>query len=356
MRMHPSSPRPRREVVAEASEWFIEFRGGDALPATRERFDEWLRQSPEHIQAYLEVAAAWSELPTQDPRGHIDVDSLVERARSSRNDDVLIPFAFPRANGPGPAPEATRRVRTIPRALAACAILVSLIAGGIAWFYNGVTYATGIGEQRTIRLSDSSFVNLNARSAIKVRFSRDIRTVELIEGQALFHVAKDIHRPFVVRSDGMAVRAVGTEFDVYRKHSGTVVTVLEGRVAVTDSAGDNRPDTRPPATVVSAGEQLTVTPAPVIRTFKPRLADVTAATAWTQRRLVFEDTPLADVAEEFNRYSPRQLIIDDPELARRPISGIYSSADTASLIGFLRAQPEIEVMETEREIRVARRR
>jgi len=58
------------------------------------------------------------------------------------------------------------------------------------------------------------------------------------------------------------------------------------------------------------------------------------------------------VAEEFNRYSPRQLIIEDPELARRTISGTYSSSDPSSLIGFLGAQPELEIIETEQEIRV----
>jgi transmembrane sensor len=71
--------------------------------------------------------------------------------------------------------------------------------------------------------------------------------------------------------------------------------------------------------------------------------------------LIFDDTPLADVAEEFNRYSVRRLIIDDEELARRPISGVYSSSDPASLVGFLRAQPTLQVIETDQEIRVTRR-
>jgi transmembrane sensor len=353
MSRYTTGPRPRREVIAEASEWFIEFRSGADLPVNRERFDQWLRQSPEHIQAYLEVAAAWSDLPTQDPEGHINIDLLVARAHSSRGDEVLIHFSTPGNKGPGFAPRVTQRTRTLPRALAACALLVTLIAGAIGWLYSGVTYATGIGEQRTIQLSDSSFVALNARSTIKVHYTRDVRTVELIEGQALFHVTRDVDRPFVVRSDGMAVRAIGTEFDVYRKHSGTVVTVLEGSVSVSGGADSSAPEKRPSATMLSAGEQLTVTP--VVRIKNPGLADVAAATAWTQRRLVFEETPLADVAEEFNRYSRRQLIIDDPELARRPISGIYSSSDTTALIAFLRTQPELQVTETEQEFRVTRR-
>ncbi len=169
MSRYTTGPRPRREVIAEASEWFIEFRSGADLPVLRERFDQWLRQSPEHIQAYLKVAAAWSDLPTQDPEGHINIESLVARARSSRGDEVLIPFFTPGNKGPGFAPRFTRRTRTLPRALAACALLVTLTAGAIAWLYSGVTYATGIGEQRTIQLSDSSFVALNARSTIKVR-------------------------------------------------------------------------------------------------------------------------------------------------------------------------------------------
>jgi len=347
MSMHSSTPHPRREVVAEACEWFVEFRSGDELPGTRDRFDKWLRQSPENIQAYLEVATAWSDLPTQDPRGRLDIDALVARARSSRNGEVLLPF-------PSKSVSATRSdtPRRVPQTLAACVLVLAIFAGALTWLLTGVTYATGIGEQRTIRLSDSSLVDLNACSRIKIHFSRNVRTVELLQGQALFHVAKDAQRPFIVQSDGMTVRAVGTEFDVYRKPSGTVVTVLEGQVAVTGGARtrDENPNLLPATTVISAGEQLTVTP--VVRTRKPHRADVTAATAWTQRLFVFEETPLTDVAEEFNRYSPRQLIIEDPELARRTISGTYSSSDPSSLIGFLGAQPELEIIETEQEIRV----
>ncbi len=82
------------------------------------------------------------------------------------------------------------------------------------------TYATGIGEQRSIVLADGSTVDLNSRSKIRIRFSSERRGVELIEGQALFKVAKDHARPFVVDSDGTRVRAVGTQFDVYRKRRG----------------------------------------------------------------------------------------------------------------------------------------
>ena len=54
--MGNSSPHTslRRQVISEACTWFVEFRTGDASAATRDRFDDWLRHSPEHIQAYLD--------------------------------------------------------------------------------------------------------------------------------------------------------------------------------------------------------------------------------------------------------------------------------------------------------------
>jgi transmembrane sensor len=210
------------------------------------------------------------------------------------------------------------------------------------------SYSTGIGEQRTVQLLDGSTVELNARSKIQVHLTEHQRGVTLLEGQALFRVAKDNQRPFVVRAGDAQVRAVGTEFDVYKKQTATVVTVLEGRVETYDAA--DSPGTA--AIVLSAGEQLTVQPHVVT---KPTRTDTSVATAWVQKRLIFEETPLSDVAEEFNRYNRRPLTIDDSDLEKLRISGVYSSTDPASLINFLRSQNSIQVVETEKQVRVLRR-
>jgi ferric-dicitrate binding protein FerR (iron transport regulator) len=82
MKIGPSSGKPHAAIVAEASAWFIEFRAGDANGEARLGFIDWLRRSPEHIQAYLEVSDVWAELPTSDPHGKIDISSLIARARS----------------------------------------------------------------------------------------------------------------------------------------------------------------------------------------------------------------------------------------------------------------------------------
>jgi transmembrane sensor len=351
MRIRYLNGKTHAAVVAEASEWFIDFRAGDVDGEARLRFIEWLRRSPEHIQAYLEVSGVWSELPSSDPEGRIDIASLIARAR---NEPDLIPLSpvYPRLPPPPPAaePRAWRKLTRLPVLAAAALTLLASITAVFLWIDSDTarSYSTGIGEQRTIQLLDGSTVELNARSRVKVRLTDRRRDVTLIEGQALFSVAKDKQRPFVVQAGDAQVRAVGTEFDVYKKQAETVVTVVEGRVE-TYSGADGADAA---AVMLSAGEQLTVLPHAVT---KPKRADTVAATAWVQKRLIFEETPLNEVAEEFNRYNRRPLAIDDAELQTLKISGVYSSTDPASLINFLRSQRSINVIETENQVRVVRR-
>jgi transmembrane sensor len=102
--------------------------------------------------------------------------------------------------------------------------------------------------------------------------------------------------------------------------------------------------------LLDAGEQLTLTPAvPVERAVTvrptPHPVDVESATAWTHRRLIFDTTPLADVAAEFNRNSERPIVVDSHGLEDFHVSGAFSSTDVASFLRFLRAQNGIEVIE-----------
>jgi transmembrane sensor len=363
MAMHGSTIKP--EAAAEAAAWFTEFRAGDVTPGTRARFDDWLRQSPQHIQAYLEVAEGWAELPTADPDGRIDVQALVARARASHDENVV---PLPRASKSGPRSNPRARFR----ALAASLALISILSGAVAWvwLYRADTYSTGIGEQRTLVLADGSTVVLDALTTVRVRFSKTARAIDLVKGQAYFHDTYDPGRPFEVRSDEATIRAIGTQFNVQTQQDGMVVTVVEGKVAVAEPSQAHVPDPgagpssitdehaslRPRSLAhvfVSAGEQVTLS-AQLIR--KPERANVSAATAWVQKRLVFDNTPLEEVAAQFNLYSSRRLVIVDPVLRSVGISGVYSSADPVSLIGFLRAQPTLLVTETDDEVRVSLRR
>jgi transmembrane sensor len=413
MRTKTPTLQLNRQILDEASEWFVDFRVGDVDTAARERFDEWLRRSPEHIRAYWEIAKTYVELPAAPAPGKLDVAALIAYAHSDANVVPLHSRASEiralRSESPrelldkgvvGPTPRFRRPF------FAAAAVAFAVVIGGAVWWQSNryPLYSTDIGERRSITLADGSTVDLNARSQLRVEFSKSERRVELLNGQALFQVAKDKGRPFIVHSGEATVRAVGTQFDVYRKDSGTTITVLEGRVAVYSSVHPEPPMDQPnagsdqtntgtnapmqhavprastrdvdsgasmsegsPASsavsnpglsdpsgsgaiFLSAGEQVTVTPA-AAGTPMPQHADIAAATAWMQRNLIFEGSKLSDVVSEFNRYNRRQLVIEDPKLADFQISGVYSSTDPASLVLFMRDQG-LNVAEGDNEIRI----
>ena len=379
MNVKPPKPKLNRQILDEASDWFVDFRVGDVDSTARERFDLWLRQSPEHIRAYMEIANTYMALPGLNPTRKVDVQELIAYARAEGNVVSFDPAARPaQPLSPAADPDgqpSSRRPRRRAFALAASIAIACVTGSLVAWLALQwhSTYSTDVGERRSITLGDGSTVDLNARSKIRVRFSKGQRVVELLEGQALFGVVHDVSRPFIVAAGNTAVRAVGTQFDVYRKRSGTTVTVVEGRVAVegrggsipATSRGESGSKVRPrtaqemaglvtPAgeVFVSAGEQVTVTDQTVA---EPRRTNVAATTAWTQHRLIFDATPLADVVDDFNRYNARQIVIEDKELNDFHVSGVYSSTDPASLMRFLRQQPEMDVIETDTGVRITRK-
>lgn len=417
MSPNTSTARVNRLILEEASEWFVDFRVGDVDERARERFDEWVRSSPEHIRAYMEIARTYVELPLVKLGDKIDVDSLIAYAHTGEN---IIPFNeawSAQQNAPLIMPTETdhrvavlksteRRPRLRRRSFVAAAAALAFCIAGVVWWNleRFPLYATEIGERRSITLADGSTVDLNARSRLRVEFARKERRVELLEGQALFQVAKDKNRPFIVSSGDATVRAVGTQFDVNRRSNGTTVTVLEGRVAVYSAArlepiapvpasGPSavagplnvsghpaaaplaakpsssgsapllpfNPSSNSPgladlsgsaAIFLSAGEQVTVTLAEVAL---PQRVDIAAATAWTERRLIFDGSRLSDVVQEFNRYNRRQLVIEGSLLSDFHISGVYSSSDPSSLIRFLRDQPGVKITEDNSEIRISSR-
>jgi ferric-dicitrate binding protein FerR (iron transport regulator) len=250
MNTKPPKPKLNRQILDEAADWFVDFRVGDVDSTARSRFDLWLRQSPEHIRAYMEIANTYVVIPALDPARKVDIQELIAYARSEGN---VVPFD-PTTRADQPPSRATQlegesrvergtlNARPSPRrhgrpravALAASIAVICVTASLLGWLAVQwhSTYTTGIGERRTVTLEDGSTIDLNARSTIRVKFSNGERVVELLEGQALFEVVKDKARPFIVRSSTAVVRVVGTQFDVYRKRTGTTVTVVEGRVAV----------------------------------------------------------------------------------------------------------------------------
>ncbi len=337
-----------RQIVEEAAAWLVDFSAGTDDRAARAAFDTWLRKSPEHVRAYLELLPVWEDGAQPLPSDGSDPAALIARARASdnvlalnrRGDDQFLSALAPRR----------RRL-----AFAASIAATLLIGGVLAWMvtFRVPAYTTEVGEQRTVRLADGSTVQLNTRSRVRVKFTDDSRELELLAGQALFNVARDPTRPFVVSSGITRMRAVGTRFDVHLRDGATVVTVLEGRVVVSDEAAGkaDRWLSASRAVELSAGERITVGPQ-----VQPAVvqADLASAAAWTQGRLVFDAAPLSEVVAEFNRYNAATIVVDEA-LREFRISGSFGSSDPQALLEFLRTQTGILIDEAPAGIRITRR-
>jgi transmembrane sensor len=368
-------------IRAQATDWLLRFSEGEVDLSARQDFLDWLRASPEHVRAYLRVVALWQNASYLQGRQQQDVDALIQLARG---DAKVFPLALVPKNrqaGDTPLASTPREVTRLSRgrraaALALAASLFIAIVGFGAWYWQTQRglYTTGIGEQRTVNLPDGSTVIINARSRVRVAYSKSERNVELLDGEAFFKVAHNTVRPFVVRSDSTRVRAVGTQFDVYRTATGTLVSVVEGKVAVvpslppapTQGEGDrDGPAGVPPAShkqgrvdkpaprgevLVGAGEQAIVT---AQATVKPSHPNIAAAAAWTEGLLIFDGTPLSEVIQEFNRQNTKTIVLIGPELPVLKISGSFPASGDERIERFLQERFHVVVHEDEREIRIS---
>jgi transmembrane sensor len=342
--MDAVDPRLREAITQAAADWYARHRAGPLVETQRVAFLEWLKASPLHMEEYLGVAALDRNLAaaTEDPS--MSVQAWVELARQDAGADVLPWVGARHAAGVTHAGAGGLVRKPWRRWAVAAAIGVGL---GLIGFLRrgGVDPArtelvescrTGHGQQRTWKLPDGSTLHVNTDTVATVRFAPAERVIDVEHGQVAVEVAHDASRPFRVHAGAADAVAVGTNFDVYRLPDAVRITVINGRVAV--SVGRFGRAAPPP---VFTGAVVSVVGGQQIRIAGNRLpaaanaVDVRETTAWLERKIVFDQRPLAAVAEEFNRYNDGQFSIEDAALRRLPISGSFDAADTESFASFL---------------------
>ncbi len=222
----------------------------------------------------------------------------------------------------------------------AASVIVALVALQFAPFglWPG-EYGTNIGERRVVELDDHSQIILDAATHLKVQFTKDARTVQLIQGQAQFSVAKDPVRPFKVIAGGRTVVAVGTVFTVEYVEREVRVTMLEGKVAILPLqppnnlaalGSESRQQANSNPTELTAGQAIRVRQDGRV-TLTP-VADVEAATAWRDGKIILHKEPLSEAVRRLNRYSRVQVEIADPALAEMQVSGVFETDDTQTFV------------------------
>lgn len=347
----------RARATREATQWWNRLSiepAGNISKTDRELFTQWLRESPLHVAELLRIAHVHDSLERFKLWSEIEGDAANDAAN-------VIPFrdATDESEENSPADASStdldgKSPATRPRArlwaIAASACFVVVLAGWFALGTRGQVIETDLTERRQVMLDDGSVVQLEPETLLRVKFVDHERRVALERGRALFRVAKDTQRPFLVSSGHTSVRAVGTAFGVENNRRGVIVTVAEGKVAVArtrdDGAAPGQQPSMPADVLLTAGQQITVKDSGAVETV--RAVDTTRALAWAEGQLVFENETLAHVVTEFNRYNRTQLRISDDQLASRRVSGVFEATDTETLLAFIQqGGGEISITQTD---------
>ncbi|WP_052223708.1 FecR family protein [Novosphingobium malaysiense] len=289
-----------RSRMDKASDWFARMRGPDAF-RSRTRFEAWLAD-PDNARAYREIEQVWAATGRRRPS-----------------------HSRPRARArPG-----ARHRYALAASLGLIAIMLALILfTSRQWRGQALpatAYSSHVGEIRQVRLADGSRVTLDTASRLSVDFSPGKRQVALLSGRARFDVAHDATRPFVVTAGNRAVVARGTVFDVRIEGATVEVTLLRGSVDV------ERLQSRAPPRHLA---RLLPGQRAVMRGADPAAQVDRAASgvaAWTSGLLPADRLPLSALLAEANRYSPRKIVLADPQLGRLRVTGAFRPGDPVAL-------------------------
>jgi len=275
---HPGDP-----VWDRALDWLLRVEAAPEDRLLRGQRDAWLAVHNSHATAYRQAERVWRLT------GAVPLSVLRSRPARWRRGGLAL----------------------VAAALAACVVL--WLAPDLGVLMRG-DYRTSAGETRDIALPDGSTVSLDADSAIAVGPNR---AVELLAGRAFFQVKRDPGQAFTVTAGEARVAVLGTAFDVLLSEHAVTVAVQTGSVSVT--SGPHQ------AVTINPGQRAIVERADGAIT--AAAVGVGGIAAWRSGKLVVEGVPVAEVIEELDRHHAGVILLRDPVLGARRITGVFDLRD-----------------------------
>jgi transmembrane sensor len=325
MSKEPSTPDPSEPSNVEVARWLAR-RDRGLTGAEQDEYLQWLREDPRRAHALADLDRVWKRLDT--------LSDWRPQHADQPNPDLL-------------APAAARWRRFVKPAEYAMAAAAAITVGVLLFYSPGAkpTVATPSaratvkvlpGPER-LALVDGSVVELNEGGRIQTAFTTAERRVRLLQGEASFIVAKDAARPFLVDAGTVAVRAVGTVFDVRRSADVIEVLVTEGKVRLERPAVQGR---GADVTALAAGQRATIELSDPTRAPAVSLISAAArqqALAWQGVRFEFSDLPLAEVVTEFNLRNQRQIVVADAATGSLKLGGTFRADNVDGFVRLLEA-------------------
>lgn len=295
--------------------------------------EEWVEASPENGRRLVEIQKVWNMAERISP----SVRSLRRPpakaiVQDAADDGREIPENEMPVGSPSVPAGRSNWVTRVVLPLAAAAVVAALALG--MWmadppstdghtYFGAAEFSTGPEETVTARLDDGSIVRLGPGSTLRLDGTNGVRDVWL-SGQAFFAVAHNEAAPFTVRTAGGVATVLGTRFDVRSTDSDLRLVVVDGRVRVSAGSDEGQAEEVGPSQMsqVIEGDRVYVS----------QVSDVYALLDWMEGSLIFQATPLDQVARELEyRYGVTVEVVD-PTVSDRQMTAWFNDESLESAV------------------------
>lgn len=315
---------------------------GEASPQELEELESLLAQHPEAGFRVEQIQSLW----LSNSRMHADPTSFLRHMQ--RLGGSQSPIALNRrASG-------TARLRIIALSAIAVAAMIAMLfwnPGTLKVSVPKSSVTTRAGSRSTVQLPDGTMVWLNADSKLVYdeHFNGKKREVALT-GEAFFDVSHDATRPFIIHTNSIDVKVLGTAFNVrsYPDEKNTETSVLRGSVEITMLK-------MPGKQIILKPQDKLVVRNEVVQPKTPAAADASAPamvltsvhklesdsstfeTSWIQNKLAFDQQALTVVAQQIARWYDLKVMITDPALSNQTYSGVFDGEPVEQVLDALQA-------------------
>lgn len=321
----------------QAAAWFVRLVANDLSLRERREYLAWLKASGRNVEALLDIYRY---------HGYGRKAKLNNRvSMESDPDGKVIQFA-PRGGLATPYSPLPPRRRSPLWQIAAVVAGIAFCAG-IAYItkttYFDQRLATGPSQWDQTMLADGSVLRVGPNTRVRWSLTDQQRTLVLSRGEAVFEVAKDPLRPFIVTTNVGDVRAIGTEFGVSLVDAATVVvTVAHGKVAVSKpNQGRFLINGNEAIADLVANQQLVLS-GDAVQPVKE--VDADRELQWASGYYEFRGEKVKKAVEEFNRRNRLQVVLADPAVGE--ISMPFTTVrldDPETFALMLGARPDVQM-------------
>lgn len=315
------------ELIEEAAHWIVLLSADDQAErqAAQADFEAWKSVSPQRqkIAQNIEQSLGSLQKLTQTPQQQQMTQSALKVGLQSANTQKNIRYS-------------------------SCLVLSLCCLGGIYSYlsYNPLAYLTAdlksqTGEWTTQILTDGSELRLKGKSAVNLDFTQNQRVVELVHGEMWVDVAKDQHRPFIVKTEHGQIKALGTAFSVGYQPEATNLKMLHSKVQV-QSYHQSAAFFEQSGVIVQQGQQVKIDQHGIhaIRGFDLQHEQQ----KWNQRHLTVENMSLDKVLVELDRSSKGKIVFNQSALQHIQVNAVLPLDNTDNALQLLTSVfPELKV-------------